>query len=1240
MTQILQWNVRSLRSRRSELLLLLDSHDFFCLCLQETRTNIETFTKIKNFQHYFSNQGPTLHGGAAIFIKNNIPHNYIELNTNLHAVAINIQLDRKYTICSIYLPPTVPFPEHEIIQLLSQLPKPFIILGDLNARHMAWGDTAISPRGNVLFNLLESQDISFLNNGDPTYHHFATNSFSMIDLSLCSPQVILKFNWETHNSLCGSDHFPILLTLYNSFSTSLSSSKWCFKRANWMEYSKYIDKKLCQTSDSNEMQSINKISENIIIAANKFIPKSSQHENKQTKCWWNKQCSIAINNKRHAYNTWRRSGSPIDHLIFKRMRAISRRIICDAKNSSWRKYISTISSQTSSQKVWQKIRTLSNKKTPLKAISLQIPSSLGTIVYDQKEVSNLIGQSFSYTSSTKHYSRAFQRQLCRNQAITQINNNINEEYNKKFTLTELQNSLKLCNDTSPGPDGIHYSMIKHLSTESLNYLLNAYNQLWINHEIPESWTHATVIPILKQGKSPMLIDHYRPIALTNCLCKLFERLVNVRLAYYLETNNKITPYQFGFRQHHSTIDALNYLTTNIQNAFAKNEHVVAIFFDLEKAFDTTWRQGLINNLLNMGLTGNIVYFLKNFLLNRSFKVKIGNIFSDTYPLDQGIPQGSVLSGILFIIAIQNIIKCFGSSVKYALYADDLVIFCSSTRLQLAIRMLQNAVHKLELWCATTGFKFSSTKTKIIHFCRKRKCNISPLIYLNGNPIPVTSTIKYLGLILDSRLNWKSHINLTKANCYKTMNIMRCVSHLRWGADRTTLLRLYISLIRSKLDYGSQIYGSASEALLNQLDPIQNMGIRLSIGAFRTSPINSLHAESSLMTLEFRRIELCFRYFLRLLTSPAPFSAYILENNTPLLYEKNPKLSKPFGIRYKELVSITDIHFQTINYPKIKIAPWEIPKINFCSHLLKINKSTLPNTLIRNTFLSHIEIHKNATAIYTDGSKTDNYVSAAFVCKSSNYSINKRISNDASIYTAELTAILLALKFIKSHNNTEFVIHADSRCALEAINNCQIKNPIIYQIIKLIIQINSSFKTIYFCWVPAHVSIIGNELADAAAKSSNNLTISDSRIPATDYNCHIKKLLTACWQVYWTEEVESSNKLKYVKPLVTPWKRATLPSRQQEIILARLRIGHTRITHGYLMSRENQPTSKPKCPTCNTEISVEHILLKCKKYHQHRQHYFPSLNNHSKLTEMLTESEKFDSTILMKFLKEINIYDNI
>ncbi|CAF3490192.1 unnamed protein product [Rotaria socialis] len=831
MTQILQWNVRGLRSRRSELLLLLDSHDFFCLCLQETRTNIETFTKIKNFQHYFSNQGPTFHGGAAIFIKNNILHNYIKLNTNLHAVAINIniQLDRKYTICSIYLPPTVPFPEHEMIQLLSQLPKPFIILGNLNARHMAWGSTTISPRGNVLVNLLESQDISFLNNGDPTYHHFATNSFSMIDLSFCSPQIILKFNWETHNSLCG-------------------------------KYSKYIDKKLCQTSDSNGTQSINKISENIITAANKFILKSSQHEKKQTKCWWNKQCSIAINNKRHAYNTWRRSGSPIDHLIFKRMRAISRRIICDAKNSSWRKYISTISSQTSSQKVWQKIRTLSNNKPPLKAISLQIPSSLGTIVYDQKEVSNLIGQSFSHTSSTKHYSRprAFQRQLCRNQAIIQINNSINEEYNRKFTLTELQNSLKLCNDTSPGPDGIHYSMIKHLSTESLNYLLNAYNQLWINHEIPESWTDATVIHILKPGKSPMLIDHYRPIALTNCLCKLFERLVNVRLAYYLETNNKITPYQFEFRQHHSTIDALNYLTTNIPNAFAKNEHVVAIFFDLEKAFDTTWRQGLINNLLNMGLTGNIVYFLKNFLLNHSFKVKIGNIFSDTYPLDQGNPQ------------------------------DDLVIFCSSSRLQLAIHMLQNAVYKLELWCATTGFKFSSTKTKIIHFCRKRKCNISPLIYLNRNPIPVTSTIKYLGLILDSRLNWKSHINLTKANCYKTMNIMQCVSHLRWGADRTTLLRLYISLIRSKLDYGSQIYGSASEALLNQLDPIQNMGIRLSIGAFRTSPINSLHAESSLMTLEFRRIELCFRYFLRLLTSPAPFSVYILENNTPLLYEKNPK----------------------------------------------------------------------------------------------------------------------------------------------------------------------------------------------------------------------------------------------------------------------------------------------------------------------------------------------------------------
>ena len=197
----------------------------------------------------------------------------------------------------------------------------------------------------------------------------------------------------------------------------------------------------------------------------------------------------------------------------------------------------------------------------------------------------------------------------------------NEEYNNPFNLDELKDAINKSHDTATGPDEIHYQMLKHLPPKSLKTLLAIFNDIWETGKFPESWELATIIPIPKPGKDHAEPTNYRPIALTSCICKTLERMINTRLVWYLESNNFISPVQSGF---HSE--------TFIRDGFVKKEHVVAVFFDLEKAYDTTWKYGILRDLHEVGDKGRLANFVESFLANRSIQVRVGSTLSDTFGL--------------------------------------------------------------------------------------------------------------------------------------------------------------------------------------------------------------------------------------------------------------------------------------------------------------------------------------------------------------------------------------------------------------------------------------------------------------------------------------------------------------------------------------------------------------------------------------------------------------------------------
>jgi len=338
----------------------------------------------------------------------------------------------------------------------------------------------------------------------------------------------------------------------------------------------------------------------------------------------------------------------------------------------------------------------------------------------------------------------------------------------------------------------------------------------------------------------------------------------------------------------------------------------------------------MKDLSDMDLKGHLPTFIENFLSDRHFRVRVGTTLSDLHDQEMGVPQGSILSVTLFSVKINNIVKCIQPGVECSLYVDDFLICFRAKNMQTIERQLQLCLNKLQKWCDENGFKFSKTKTVAMHFCKLRKAHPDPELYLDGVRIPVVEEAKFLGLIFDSKLTFVPHLKYLRNKCLKALNLLKVVAHTDWGADRKILLQLYRSLIRSKLDYGCIVYGSAAKSYLELLDPIHNQGLRLCLGAFRTSPVESLYVEANEPSLSYRREKLALQYAVKLRSCPsnAAYNSVFQPNYVSLFSKRTPKgklkNTPPFGLRVRKHIENSGIDLQQIDETLISdIPPWTL-----------------------------------------------------------------------------------------------------------------------------------------------------------------------------------------------------------------------------------------------------------------------------------------------------------------------------
>ena len=361
--------------------------------------------------------------------------------------------------------------------------------------------------------------------------------------------------------------------------------------------------------------------------------------------------------------------------------------------------------------------------------------------------------------------------------------------------------------------------------------------------------------------------------------------------------------------------------------------------------------------------------------------------------------------------------------------------------------------------------------------------MDPVLKLDNDPIQFVKEAKFLGLIWDTKLTFEPHIKYLKARCQKSLNILKVLSRTEWGADQATLLKLYRSLVRSKLDYGCLVYGSASKTALAKLDPVHNQGPRLSLGAFRSSPVESLYVEAHEPPLEIRREKLALQYAIKLKANPG-----------------NPasdSATDSFGIYCKKLLKEAKIDVGDIAINSIPDVPiWDSEPVTVDFTLSEFDKSSTSSTVFKSRFNEVKQKYLDFCHIYTDGSKVETKVASAYVCPYGTRGY--RLRDGCSIFTAEVEAINKALSYVKVSTRKSFVIFSDSMSVLQAIESQESKNPLVNRVLQTCQRILSGNKYITFCWIPSHRDIRGNEDADRAAKDAlSKAQPQNFDIPCTD-----------------------------------------------------------------------------------------------------------------------------------------------
>ena len=882
------WNLNGMTAHDSVKISLLEAyitqHNYDMICLSETFLNSSIQSdddkiKIDGYNLIRSDHpSDSKRGGVCIYYKEHIPlikRNDLCFLDNCLVTEIRSQNEKCFFTC-LYRSPSQNRDEFEnfftnfdllLNKINDEFPLCSVITGDFNARCSRWWKNDITNlTGEEIDTLTSSAGYSQLID-KPT--HILDNSMSCIDLIFCTNKNIISnhgvdvsiFDKCHHNIIFGKIDIRIPLP------PVYVREVWDYSKANVEQIKKAISNFNWNNAfkDLSVNEKVEFLNETLLNIFRNYIP------NKKIKCdyrqppWMTDKTKTLLKQRYKLTKLFYKNGqTTTDHKNVLLKSAECTKEIIEAKKM----YILTMSkkledSKTAPKTYWTILnRLIYNKKIPT------IPPLFvnGNFVSDFSVKANLFNDFFaSICTPIKNSS-----------VLPPLKYRTNKRL-KSFSVSEKNILLiiKALNASKAhGYDNLSIKMIK-LCEESITVPLKIIFEESLKYGVfPEIWKKANVVPVHKK-EDKTLIKNYRPISLLPIFGKIFERVIYNSIFNYFVSNKLFTPSQSGFLPGDSCIAQLLSIIHEIQMAFDENPavDVRGIFLDISKAFDKVWHEGLLYKLKTYGIEGQLLSLLKNYLENREQRVVLNGQTSEWKKINSGVPQGSVLGPLLFLIYINDLPDGIISICK--IFADDTSLFSKVRDTNESANKLNADLQNITKWAYQWKMQFNPDPNKQANeviFSRKSTVDMShPPVKFNNNDIVKCSDQKHLGIVLDTKLNFDSHINQKIKKCNKLIGVIRRLSvHL----PRNALLTIYKSFIRPNLDYGDILYDKPNnENFQNKLERVQYRACLAITNAIKGTSKQRLYDELGLYSLSKRRWKSKLIFFYKIINGMLPNYLY-------------------------------------------------------------------------------------------------------------------------------------------------------------------------------------------------------------------------------------------------------------------------------------------------------------------------------------------------------------------------------
>lgn len=898
-------NVRGLNTKISQVRMFANASEFDLISFTETWLS-ESVSSSEIFnQRYqvFRRDRGSRGGGSLTAVKSDI----IAMRMNDFECAdsddvwIRLKTNEGYLyVCTVYLPPhnahSIPLIQNFLKQTYDNLSRiedsaKVLILGDFNMKHLTWTRSEslhLEPSGyegrDVYEDLIDIMNCFGIEN----FNCIPNRDSRFLDLILSNVslgQIDLKVS---HVQACRIDHYhpPLELTCTLECSRNLPVEdypRYDFQRTDYERLNHAI-----RDHDWSPLLTLN-TDDATSYFYDSIFALIDQHVPLKPKCgvypiWYSTRLVRLVNLKMRYHTLWKKYGTVYYHELFKKLRSDQNR----TEILDFAKFTRHVESNLHSKLKEFWLFTKSIRKTNTYPNHIELDGHSET---EAKKIADLFATSFSGI-----YENAPNPQLMPSfEFVTDCT--LSNIFVHELEIQKILKSLD-CNK-GPGSDGISAKFLKETSL-SISFPLSCLFQRSLDEGIFPSFLKTTkIFPVFKKG-DPSLVSNYRPIAILNCIEKIFERLVHNRLFEYVRPF--LNPAQHAFQKGRSTTTNLLDHLIFISDALNNRERVDVVYTDLSKAFDLVNHAILALKLRSFGITGALLDWFKSYLGNRPVYVTFNGSKSFTFQPTCGVPQGSIIGPLLFILYMNDSTREL--SCTSSLYADDVKI-CRIVRDELDNQQLQTDLSLFEGWCNTNCFQLNPSKCFVVSFSNKLE-TYHPSYNICSQPIPFVHDFRDLGVTFDAKMRFDVHIDGLVKKAFRTLGFLIRTS--RSFRRIETIVYLYNTLVRSQLEYCTIVWSPFYKIYINRIEKIQRFFTRFVFRKFNI-PYIGYNRRLSILgmdSLAFRRLITDGVYLYKLMTGMVKSAAtHAISTRTNIHNVRNMGV---FGIK---TYNINTSHFSYI-----------------------------------------------------------------------------------------------------------------------------------------------------------------------------------------------------------------------------------------------------------------------------------------------------------------------------------------